>query len=112
MQEKIKEAFECNPELNVLHATSDGQCFAKPNEARMHAKSLEDDKVQVHYRGSFEVVEEAPEEAPKLSAEERIAKINECATVEEVDLLMNGEKAKTVIAAGEAKIKELNEQSI
>jgi hypothetical protein len=41
---KVQEAFDANPDAKVLFATSDGQCFATLNEARFHAKSLQDQK--------------------------------------------------------------------
>jgi len=156
MQEKVKEAFELNPEINTFYVTTDLQCFTKPGDARLHAKWLEDDTIHVMHRNApvygpeeqpkeqeeapeqEEVTEEDPEqeEAPeqeevteedpeqeeepeeeeateevpaKLSAGERIAAIEACSTVEEVDALLNGERAKTVIAAGEARIKAINE---
>ncbi|KAF0145107.1 MAG: hypothetical protein FD156_1218 [Nitrospirae bacterium] len=45
----------------------------------------------------------------KLSAEEAIAKINECKTIEEVKVFFKGEERVTVVEAARAKIKMLKD---
>lgn len=44
---KKHEIFESNPELKQVHFTSDGQAFFKESDAKNHAKTLEDKKVEL-----------------------------------------------------------------
>lgn len=54
--------FESNPNLKEVHMTSDGQCFYNDNDAKMHAKTLEDKAVELVMNPTFlidiEVVDE------------------------------------------------------
>lgn len=54
--------FESNPNLKEVHMTSDGQCFYNDNDAKMHAKTLEDKAVELVMNPKFiaemEVVDE------------------------------------------------------
>ena len=54
--------FESNPNLKEVHMTSDGQCFYNDNDAKMHAKTLEDKSVELVMNPTFlvdiEVVDE------------------------------------------------------
>jgi len=57
------EIFESNPQLKEVHVTTDGQCFYNEHDAKMHAKSLEDKKVELVLNPDhLEVVSEAIEE--------------------------------------------------
>ncbi|AOW08743.1 hypothetical protein [Flavobacterium gilvum] len=44
---KKHEIFETNPNLKQVHLTSDGQAFYNDNDAKMHAKTLEDKNVEL-----------------------------------------------------------------
>lgn len=60
MKHKI---FESNPQLKQVHVTADGECFYNDSDAKMHAKSLEDKKVELVLNPDhLEVVGEAIEE--------------------------------------------------
>lgn len=54
--------FESNPNLKEVHMTSDGQCFYNDNDAKLHAKALEDKAVELVMNPKFiaemEVVDE------------------------------------------------------
>jgi hypothetical protein len=50
---KKHEIFETNPNLKKVHMTSDGQSFYNDSDARMHAKSLEDKKVELVVNPDF-----------------------------------------------------------
>ncbi|WP_445720229.1 hypothetical protein [Flavobacterium sp.] len=56
------EIFKSNPNLKEVHMTSDGQCFYSDNDAKMHAKTLEDKAVELVMNPTFlidiEVVDE------------------------------------------------------
>ena len=66
MKHKI---FESNPQLKQVHLTADGECFYNDNDAKMHAKSLEDKKVELVLNPDhLEVVGEAIEEASQEEA--------------------------------------------
>ena len=117
-KDKIKALFENNPDADKLIITSDGQAFAKRNDASFHASTLGVKTTNVVFRADYvngnvqeavntdadNKVKEGAANGIKLSAEERIEKINACTTKDEVNALLEGEKAKTVIAAGEEKI--------
>lgn len=54
-----QEVFKQNPNLKEVHMTSDGEMFYNDNDARMHAKSLKDTKVELVKNPDFlEVVSE------------------------------------------------------
>lgn len=77
---KKHEIFETNPKLPEVHMTSDGEYFYNNNDAKMHAKTLEDKSVElivnpdlievvaeVDFEGEAPKVDETPkeDEAPK-----------------------------------------------
>lgn len=139
-KETIRQAFEGNPDKEMLIATSDGQCFTNKGLANLHAKGLHDSEIKVVVRKDY-VVETAEEEilgqaegepeAPsqaeetnvkeqtnkldttgavvKLTSEQRIERINEVTSIEELELLLKDEKAKTVIEAGKLKRESLTD---
>lgn len=37
---KLKEAFESNPDAKLVYQTLDGQCFLKPGDASHHSRTL------------------------------------------------------------------------
>lgn len=106
-----KDVFKNNPKADKLLATSDGQFFLEKNKnaAEFHAKK--NGGLKIH---TFERTEEksadskdAKEAGVKLTAEERIEKINAMTSVKEVEAALVEEKAKTVKAAGAEKIAAL-----
>lgn len=101
-----KTVWEKNPKLKVLHKTSDGNKFFKPEDAHTHARSLED-KTVTPVKRPVKAKKPNPPAADKPSAEERAASIGKLKTIEEVNKALKGDKSKTVIAAGKARIKEL-----
>lgn len=66
--------FESNPNLKEVHMTSDGQCFYNDNDAKMHAKTLEDKAVELVMNPKFiaemEVVDEEELNGGKKSISE------------------------------------------
>lgn len=113
----VQQTFEANPEIEIFHVTSDGQCFHKRNEASIHARALKDDSIVPVTRGMVEKqlsgseVEKATGDR-KLSVEERLEKVASASTVEELESLLNGETAKTVKSAIDDKIEEMNRQTV
>jgi hypothetical protein len=63
------EIFETNPNLKEVHMTSDGECFYNENDAKMHAKSLEDKKVEIVFNGDHIQVEGDEEVETEEAAE-------------------------------------------
>jgi len=108
--------FKKNPKTKKVYVTSDGYVFINKNAADLHAKHNPSGK-----KLSVQMFENLTGDKPdsgastgsatgkekKLSAEERIEKINKAQTPEEVETLLKGEKAKTVKEAGQKKIAEL-----
>ncbi|MCO5253367.1 MAG: hypothetical protein M9892_03265 [Bacteroidetes bacterium] len=110
---KHKEVFEANPNVNQIYVTTDGVPFLDGHRAKLHQRSTHPEgRVEVVHKVEATSLAESVEATSevKKTAEARIADINAATTVEEVDILLNGEKAKTVIAAGEAKIEEINKK--
>lgn len=108
--EKHKDVFEANPGCDHIYVTTDGVPFLDSHRARVHQKAINPDaKVEVVTRFAAPMeVEEI--EVIKLTAEQRIEAINACQTIEEVEALLVGESAKTVKAAGQIKIEQLNKE--
>ena len=94
-----KTIWDANPSMKKYYKTSDGNKFYSKADAKLHAVTakLEDREIETVNRP-----------APKLNAEERIEAIKAMETVEEVQAALKDEKASTVKAAGEARIKELS----
>jgi len=60
---KKHEIFETNPNLKQVHVTSDGQSFYNDNDAKLHAKSLDNKSVELVVNpDQIEVVDEEVEE--------------------------------------------------
>ena len=96
------EVFEAYPTADVVHVTTDKQAFLAEDRARMH------DKHYTTVKRADVIEEKSDATAPvKKSAEELIKTASECATVEELDALLEGETRKTVVAAIEERRKEL-----
>jgi len=97
-----KTFFDKNKDVEKVYITSDGFVFINKNAADLHANTS-DKKLSVK---KFENTTVSVDE-PKKTAEERIAAIEEAETIEAVEALLKGEKAKTVKEAGAKKIAEL-----
>lgn len=70
---KKHEIFETNPNLKEVHITSDGQAFYNDNDAKMHAKTLEDKKVELVLNPTFlSDIEVIDEEDLSGSAEQKL----------------------------------------
>jgi hypothetical protein len=63
LKEAAQACFEANPKAKEFHQTTDGQCFAQESDAKRHAKSLDDDDVELVSRD--EAAAEAPAETPE-----------------------------------------------
>ena len=105
LKEIANQVFEKNKEAEKVFVTSDGVPFLSQNAATLHAttnpigKKL---KIKV-----FTKEADSTNPPTKLTAEQRIAKIENLKTVAEVEAFLKGEKAKTVIEAGKNRIDEL-----
>jgi hypothetical protein len=98
-----KAFFEQNKNVEKVYITTDGYVFVNKNAVDLH-KQTAGKKLSVK---TFDNTFIATSTEPKKTVEERIASINEAETVEAVEALLKGEKAKTVKEAGVAKIAEL-----
>jgi hypothetical protein len=108
--EKLKAVFEANPEAQVVFLTKDGQVFLSSDLAKQHNPSI----TPVSREQAYEVAKvvkaktEATEKAPaKLSYEEREAAVENASTKEELEALLVGEKAKTLVSAITEKLESL-----
>lgn len=112
IQQKIKEVFESNADMGEAIVCSDGQCFTSENAAIAHAKTLEDSETKVVTRAEVLGGEKAASgSGPAPSAEDRIKAVNAVKSLEELEVLAEGEKAKTVNAAIIAKREELTKEA-
>jgi hypothetical protein len=119
MQKQILElvlsAFVSNPNVGIFYATSDGQCFEKQSLAKLHAQTLSDDKVAPFTQSlaekqlaNKETEPETPvQETKKLSLDERLKAVDTASSIEELDVLLKDETAKTVKSAIADKIEAL-----
>lgn len=105
LKELSKKVFEQFPNAKVVFAVEDGNIFLSEHRARAHAGK---DKVYaIEKDGDSEDSKQAnTSNEVKLSAPERVAKIQEATTPEELELF-KGDKAKTVQEAYELKLQEL-----
>jgi membrane protein involved in colicin uptake len=70
---KKHKIFKANPHLKDVHQTSDGELFYNDNDAKMHAKTLEDKKVEVILNPDHIVVDaEDISEDEDQAAEEKL----------------------------------------
>lgn len=80
------EIFEINPNLKEVHVTSDGECFYNDNDAKMHAKSLENKSIELvlnpdHINVVVEEIEEI-EEIEKTKKKVDLSKMNKAKLIE------------------------------
>lgn len=50
LKEAAQACFDANPDEDVFHQTADGQCFVEEAFAKRHAKTLDDQEVNVVLR--------------------------------------------------------------
>lgn len=95
------EVFERYPNAKEVYITPDNQAFLGEDRARLHNKEFTTVK-------RSEVVETKEPAPAKKSAEELIAFIPSCETIEELEALEKDETRKTVLAAIKTRKEELN----
>lgn len=109
MNKEIKEAaievFKSYPTAKKVFITPDGQAFLAKDRAKLHNKEV----VTVERN---EVMEDEAVKLPagdKKTAEQLVADMPSVETIAELDVLAEGEKRKTVVAAIEARRTELTQ---
>lgn len=113
---KNQTVWDLHPKMQICYQTTDGVKFFKPENANTHARSLKDKTVETLKRPSgLEALEpKAPkldELTPMQKAKLRKRAIERLETIEAVKEALEGETAKSVIKAGEARIAELENPS-
>lgn len=112
---KKHEIFETNPNLKEVHITSDGQAFYNDNDAKMHAKTLEDKKVELVLNPTFlSDIEVIDEEDLSGSGEPKLEDLTKAELVDfakvNFELELSAKDTKPVLlAAIDAKVKELSQ---
>lgn len=62
MDERVSKFFEHQPDVKEVFQTTDGFMFLKEYDAKMHATTLEDNKVKKHINSSITDTEELLED--------------------------------------------------
>lgn len=60
---KLKYIFNQYPEIKELHVTSDDQAFKQENDAKAHARTLDDKEVALVKRGEYVAAKFSTEES-------------------------------------------------
>lgn len=97
------KVFKQHPRLKRYYETTDGTKFFDEGLAKNHAKTLKEKEVKTVKKGKN--LEDKPN--PMLAAKLRGEAISKMDTVAEVEKALEGETAKTVKEAGEARIEQL-----
>lgn len=95
------------PNLKTFFETSNGTKFFKESDAKTHAATLEDKTVKTLNRPMEDAPKSPDDLTPMQLAKLRIEAIEALETVEAIEAALKGETAKTVIAAGNAKIEAI-----
>lgn len=110
---KKHEIFETNPNLKEVHITSDGQAFYNDNDAKMHAKTLEDKKVELVLNPTFlsdiEVIDEedlSGSDEPKLEDKTKAELVEYAKENFDLELDVKKNTRAQLLVAIEAKLKE------
>ncbi|MBU2923053.1 hypothetical protein KO504_17015 [Winogradskyella psychrotolerans] len=114
LQEKADKLFKDYPEATEGFVTNDGNAFLDQNRADLHAKS--NDKLKVitfENEGLGEATPETEKVDPiKPASADQLIELAKTATIDvatiNLDIEKEGKARKTVIAAFEARIEELN----
>src|SRR5690606_12267963 len=67
MKQKLKRLFESNTEENMVHITSDNQCFWKRNHAEAHASGLANKSIRAVSRMEAMADETSDEKLERIS---------------------------------------------
>lgn len=110
---KKHEIFETNPNLKEVHITSDGQAFYNDNDAKMHAKTLEDKKVELVLNPKFltdiEVIDDedlSGSDEPKLEDKTKAELVEYAKENFDLELDVKKNTHAQLLVAIEAKLKE------
>ena len=102
--------FESNPNLKEVHMTSDGQCFYNDNDAKMHAKTLEDKSVELVMNPTFLVDIEVVDEQELNGGEKSISEMKPAELValakEKFDVELNPKTPKPTLVKQVEKLIE------
>lgn len=104
---KPEQVFKQHKSISSFFETSDGTKFFTENLAQNHAKSLGDKSVKEVKKAGLKSQDKKSTSQDKLDAPARIAVINALETTKEVETVLKGEKAKTVLEAGAERIKAI-----
>lgn len=104
LEQIAKDFFGKNKDVEQIYITDEGFVFINRNAAELHAKSNPGGKKLGIKTFNNPGASQEPE---KKTADERIAAIEAAKSIEEVENLLKGEKAKTVKEAGQKKIEAL-----
>lgn len=107
LQKLASDFFKENPNVEKLYVSTDGYLFTSKNAADLH-KQTSTGKVEIKVFENKPETGEGSESRKELTAKEKIALIENAGTPEEVNALMEGEERKSVLAAAEKKLNELN----
>ena len=103
------DIFNNYPTLQVYFKTADGQAFFQESDAKNHAKTLENKKVEAVERPFEEIEEKSIKEVKEyaINAKDSIALIKEVTAVEDLANFADDER-ETVKKAYDKKLAELN----
>ena len=106
------DIFNNYPTLQVYYKTTDGQAFFQESDAKNHAKTLENKKVEPVERPFEELEGKTTKEVREyaINAKDSIALIKEATTVEALEVFADDER-KSVVEAYAKKFAELNEST-
>jgi len=108
LQKIANDFFAANPDVEKVYVTTDGFVFLTQNAAHLHkTTNANQKKLEVKVFENNAPAKGKEPKPVKLTAEQRIEKIKAMTSVEEIDAFIKGDKAKTVLAAAEAKKAEL-----
>ncbi|MDH1880934.1 hypothetical protein [Empedobacter sp. GD03797] len=109
MSQDIFKKYEA---LQVYYKTADGQPFFQESDARNHAKTLDNKKVETVERPIEEIEGKTTKEVREyaINAKDSIALIKEATTVEALEVFADDER-KSVVEAYAKKFAELNEST-
>lgn len=120
----MSKIFKNNPNLKHYFKTSDGMAFFHEHHANTHAKTLEDRDVEKVKRPKDKKSaskdqdksqngnkNNGTQETAAQAAKRRKEAIVKLETVEEVEKALEGETAKSVINAGNARIEEIKNKA-
>jgi hypothetical protein len=118
LKQAAAECLAYNQTLNEVFVSADGECFPHKNDAINHARSLQDKEIMKFERdgGDQEAETTSAEKKYALNVADTVKLILETVSEEQLDVLIEDEERKTVLAASDKqrailKQKALDEQS-